>query len=166
MGKVQDVFTNGSPGAVTRSADEIIISVRNASEKDIPFGAPVFLTDGAAGPFDTDSPQEAADFLGFAVRVADRTPDAYPRGQFSDPPESCWHAGDVMEVLTRGCIAVPTGSSGTAGGAVYIRRSDGEITASAGGAGTTVPLENVRIRSPRSLRDRCAEVAVNRRNIF
>ena len=102
MGKVQNMFGNGRPGAVTRSADEIVISVKNAHTGDIPFGTPVFLTDAGAVPFDTGDPQEFSSFLGFAVRVADRTPDTYPRDQFSDPPEGVWHAGDVMEVLVRG----------------------------------------------------------------
>ena len=44
MGKVQNIFGYGSPGTVTRSADNIIISVRNASDRDVPFGAPVFIT--------------------------------------------------------------------------------------------------------------------------
>ena len=111
MGKVLNAFGNGSPGAVTRSVDEIVISVRNASEGDIPFGTPVFLAEGGAVPFSLDAPQDFASFLGFAVRVADKTPDIYPAGQFNDPPEGAWHAGDVMEVLVRGGIAVRTAAS-------------------------------------------------------
>ena len=42
MGKVLNAFGYGYPGAVTRSVDDIVISVRNASETDIPFGAPVW----------------------------------------------------------------------------------------------------------------------------
>jgi hypothetical protein len=30
VGKVQAVFGNGSPGAITRSVDDIVISVKNA----------------------------------------------------------------------------------------------------------------------------------------
>ena len=86
MGKVQKTFGYGSPGAVPRSADDIIIAVRNASDSDIPFGMPVFLTDNGAVPFDIDTPQGFETFLGFTVRVADKTPDSYPRGQFGDVP--------------------------------------------------------------------------------
>ena len=76
MGKVQNHFTPGGPGTVTRSIDDIIISVRNASGGDIPFGAPVFLGVNGAVPFDMEEPQDFTTFLGFAVRVADKTPDA------------------------------------------------------------------------------------------
>ena len=166
MGKVLNAFGNGSPGAVTRSVDEIVISVRNASETDIPFGAPVFLAEGGAVPFSTEAPQDFASFLGFAVRVADKTPDTYPAGQFNDPPQGAWHAGDVMEVLVRGSIAVPLAVPGSTGGNVYIRKSDGRLTASAGGSGSTVRLENVRVRRPRNDWTSCAEVVVQTRNVI
>ena len=80
MGKVQNLFSNGSAGAVSRSVDDIVIAVRNASETDIPFGAPVFMAADGAVPFDLSTPQDFAAFLGFAVRVADKTPDTYPAG--------------------------------------------------------------------------------------
>ena len=166
MGKVQNMFGNGRPGAVTRSADEIVISVKNAHTGDIPFGTPVFLTDAGAVPFDTGDPQEFSSFLGFAVRVADRTPDTYPRDQFSDPPEGVWHAGDVMEVLVRGGVCLPLATTGVRGGKVYIRKSDGKLTSTAGSSGATVELENVRIRNPRDSASNCCEAIVNKRNII
>ena len=106
MGKVQARFGNGFAGAVSRSIDDIIISVRNAGSVDIPFGAPVFMTSDGAVPFDISDPQDFTTFLGFAVRVADKTPDEYPSGQFGTPPQGVLHPGDVMEVLVRGSIAV------------------------------------------------------------
>ena len=166
MGKVQEHFFNGRPGAISRSVDDIVISVRNASDGDIAFGSPVFLDDNGAVPFTTADPQDFETFLGFAVRVADKTPDTYPSGQFNDPPEGAWHAGDVMEVLVRGSIAIPLSASGSAGGKLYIRKSDGRMTASAGAAGTTVLLENVRIRNPRANGASCCEAVVNERNII
>jgi len=166
MGKVQNVFGYGSPGAVTRSVDNIVIAVRNASDRDIPFGAPVFMTDYGAVPFDTANPQEFETFLGFAVRVADKTPDTYPRGQFTDAQAGVWSAGDVMEVLVRGSIALSTNQAGSKGGKLYIRKSDGKLTTSAGASGTTVLLENVRIRTPRNDWSACCEAVVNRRNLL
>lgn len=165
MGKVQARFGNGFAGAVSRSIDDIIISVRNAGSVDIPFGAPVFMTSDGAVPFDIATPQEFASFLGFAVRVADKTPDEYPSGQFGTPPQGVWHPGDVMEVLVRGSIAVASAASGTQGGKVYVRKSDGKITATAGSSGSTVELENVRIKRPRDASGSCAEVVVLNRNI-
>ena len=170
MGKVQKTFGNGQPGAISRSVDDIVISVKNASETDIPFGAPVFLGNNGAEPFSTESPQEFSAFLGFAVRVADKTPDTYPEGQFNDGTGEgevgCWKAGDVMEVLVRGSIAIPLTSAGAPGGHVYIRKSDGKVTNSAGASGTTVLLENVRIRRSRDSFGTCCEAVVNKRNIL
>ena len=170
MGKVLDAFGYGYPGTVTRSVDDIVISVRNASGVDIPFGAPVFMTENGAVPFDLESPQEFASFLGFAVRVADKTPDTYPQGQFNDGTGEgevgCWKAGDVMEVLVRGSVALATTVSGGRGGKLYIRKSDGKLTATAGSSGSTVLLENVRIRNPRTGWSGCCEAVVNRRNIL
>ena len=170
MGKVQSAFGNGNNGAVSRSIDDVIISVKNAGNTDIPFGAPVFMTSDGAVPFDLSDPQEFATFLGFAVRVADKTPDTYPQGQFNDGNTEGevgkWKAGDVMEVLVRGSIAVPLTASGSLGGNVYIRKSDGKLTASAGSSGSTVLLENVRIRRPRNSYSACAEVVVSKRNIL
>ncbi len=166
MGKVQNVFGYGSPGTVTRSADNIIISVRNASDGDIPFGAPVFMNDNGAEPYSTVTQQDFSTFLGFAVNVRDKTPETFPQGQFNDPPRSAWHAGDLMEVLVRGCIALEMSVSGAAGGKLYIRKSDGRIVTSAGASGTTVLLENVRIRNPRTGWTSCCEAIVNKRNIL
>ena len=147
MGKVQSIFGNGSAGAISRSVDDIVISVRNGSNVDIPFGAPVFLGEDGAVPFNTESPQDFDAFLGFAVRIADKTPDTYPQGQNGDEQASAWKPGDVMEVLVRGGIVVP-------------------LAASAGQAGTSVLLENVRIRNQGNASGMYTEVVVNTRNIL
>ena len=166
MGKVQETFGIGSPGAVSRSVDEVVISVKNASEAEIPFGAPVFLSGSGAAPFSVSAPQDFSSFLGFAVRVADKTPDVYPSGQFRENPAGAWKPGDVMEVLVRGGIAVKTAANGTHGGKIYIRKSDGKLTPEAGESGTTVLLENVHIRNPRNAYGPCCEVIVNERNVI
>ena len=166
MGKVQNVFGYGSPGTVTRSADNIIISVRNASDGDIPFGAPVFMNDNGAEPYSTVTQQDFSTFLGFAVNVRDKTPETFPQGQFNDPPRSAWHAGDVMEVLVRGSIALETTISGAPGSKLYIRKTDGKLVTSVGASGTTLLLENVRIRNPRTSTISCCEAVVNKRNIL
>lgn len=169
MGKVLEQFSSGSPGAVTRSADEIIISVKNAGGADIPFGAPVFMTNNGAVPFSTASPQDFSTFLGFAVRVADKTPDAYPNAQFNLPEDTrqgSWKADDLMEVLVRGSVAVPVAIAGQPGQPLYVKKSDGSLTPLAGTEGSTVLLENVRIRKARSAAGTCSEVVVNKRNIL
>ncbi len=166
MGRVLDRFTNGAPGSVSRSVDDIIISVRNASETDVPFGTPVFLGSGGAEPFDVSDPQEFSAFLGFAVRVADKTPDEYPRTQNPQPfsQAGAWHPGDVMEVLVRGSVIVKMATSPLVGDRVYLRKTDGQLTVNPGTGGTTVLLENVRVRNSRDTLYGATEVVVTERN--
>ena len=166
MGKVIERFSNGVAGAISRSVDDIVISVKNAGETDIPFGVPVFLTSGGAVAFNPADPQDFDTFLGFTVRIADKTPDSYPQDQAGMPQTGAWKPNDVMEVLVRGGIAVPMGASGEQGGKVYIRKSDGALTVAAGQSGTTVLLENVRIRNPQGVGGNIAEVIVNSRNLI
>ena len=80
MGKVLKKFTNGFTGAVSRSNDTIIISVKNAAGAAIPFGSPVFLKSGesACRLFDTNTSTEA-NFLGFAARAAVKAPEFWAR---------------------------------------------------------------------------------------
>ena len=166
MGKVIERFSNGVAGAISRSVDDIVISVKNAGETDIPFGVPVFLNSGGAVAFNPANPQDFDTFLGFTVRIADKTPDSYPQDQAGTPQAGTWKPNDVMEVLVRGGIAVPMGASGEQGGKVYIRKSDGALIAAAGQSGTTVLLENVRIRNPQGVGGNIAEVIVNSRNLI
>ena len=73
MGKVLSNFDLGWSGAISRSVDDIVVSMKNAGEAASPFGAPVFLTaegDGVTA-FNTANPQAFAKFVGFAIRVAD-----------------------------------------------------------------------------------------------
>ena len=58
MGKVITEFDLGWPGAISRSVDDIVISMKNNSTEPIPFGVPVFLSSDGSGvePFaNTDS---------------------------------------------------------------------------------------------------------------
>lgn len=170
MGKVLNYFSNGAPGAVSRSIDEIIISIKNAGGADIPFGAPVFLAADGSGaePFNITTPQEFSAFLGFAVRVADKTPDTYPSGQNNDSfsESGVWHAGDVMEVLVRGSIIARMFTACDTGAKVYIRKSDGRLTAAAGSSGSTIQLENCTVRNTRDSGTNATEITVRERNIL
>ncbi len=166
MGKVQNLFGYGTAGTPTRSEDTIIISVRNATDSDIPYGAPVFINDDGAEPFSITTPQDFSTFIGFAINPKAKTPDTYPRGQFNDPQQGSWHAGDVMEVLVRGSIALATTISGAQGSKLYIRKTDGKLVTSVGASGTTLLLENVRIRRPRTGWTACCEAIVNKRNVL
>ena len=167
MGKVLQAFGNGFAGQVSRSKDDIIVSLKNTGGTDIPFGAPVFLYSGGAKAFDTSSPQAFTTFLGFAVRVVDKTPETYPAGQNeANPAQGVWKAGSIMEVLVRGTIALPCVNGGHTGDSLRIRKSDGKLTALAGTSDSTVELTNVVIRKPCDSYTGCCEATVKTRNVI
>ncbi len=167
MGKVLSEFRRGWPGAVTRSKDDVIVSLKNADLTPIAFGAPVFL-DAAAGGAVNYAPGEttAEMFAGFAVRVPDKTPDAYPSGQNGTDPAGAWAPGDPADILVRGSLAVPVQTpSAKTGDKVYIRVSDKKLVTAAGESGTTLQLPNVTVRGSRDSRGFC-EVTVTKRNVI
>ncbi len=160
MGKVLNMFTNGFKGAVSRSIDNVIVAMKNGSDAAIPFGAPVFLQSGqnACLPFASET-STADNFLGFAVRVPDKTPDEFGSN------EGTFEANDIVEVLVRGSTVLQFPGAAAPGSDVYIRKSDGALVTSAGESGTTIQLPNVKVRT---LSDGsfCAEVVLTKRNIM
>ena len=160
MGKVLSSFKNGWPGAVSRSNDNVIISMRNASGANIAFGAPVFLAAGenAVRGFDSATSTSAA-FIGIAVRVADKTPEVY------DSSESYYKPNDPVDILVRGSTVLPFESSAAVGAGAYVRKSDSKIVASAGAEGTTVQLPGVSVRTARDS-NHCCEVVLTKRNLL
>ena len=160
MGKVLNHFKNGWPGAVSRSNDNVIISLRNASNGNIAFGTPVFFAPGenACKPFD-QSTSTSANFIGFAVRIADKTPEEYGSNL------GCYKPNDPVDILVRGNTVLSFESTAAVGAGVYVRKADGKIVTSAGGEGTTVQLPGVTVRTGRDT-NRCAEVSVTKRNFM
>jgi len=173
MGKVLSSFDIGWPGAISRSVDDIVVSLKNGGSAAIPFGAPVFLTadgEGVVGYNPNASPaQTFASFVGFAVRSAGKTPDTYPARQdmssIRNDQSGAWNPGEVVEVLVRGTIAVETTVGFLAGGNVYLRKEDGALVPEAGQEGTTILLENVKMRTPQENYRPCSEVLITMRNI-
>ena len=173
MGKVLSNFDIGWPGAISRSVDDIVVSLKNGGTAAIPFGAPVFLTadgEGVVAYSSSASPaQTFASFVGFAVRAASKTPDTYPAGQdmssVRGSQSGAWNPKEPVEVLVRGTIAVETTVGFLPGGNVYLRKSDGKLVPDAGQEGTTILLENVRMRTPQENYQPCSEVLVTARNI-
>ena len=171
MGKILSSFGLNWPGAISRSVDDIVVSLKNAGSDPIPFGAPVFLTDDGDGVvgFITNGSQTFARFVGFAVRAAGKTPDTYPAGQDMSPVAGsqvgAWEPGQVVEVLVRGSIAIATAPGFLPGGNVWIRKSDGVLVCAAGTEGSTLLLENVKIRVPQLSGRPCSEAVVLTRNI-
>ncbi len=160
MGKVLSRFTNGFTGAVSRSIDNIVISMGNASGGEIPFGAPVFLQAGvnACGVFSAET-SAAEGFLGFAARAAVKAPDTYG----SD--EAAYAPGDPVDVLVRGSVILQFDGSALPGDSVYIRKADGALVTEAGGEGTTLKLPNVTVRTAADGGGR-AEAVLTGRNIL
>ena len=158
MGEVLFNFENGFPGAVSRSIDNIIVSLRNATSDPIPFGAPVFLASGgkACSGF-VSGTSTAEKFLGFAVRAADKTPLEYGSSRAAFEP------GDPVDVLVRGSTVLHFAGFAMPGSDVYIRVADGELVTSAGASGSTLQLPNVTVRTTGDASN-CAEVVVKTRN--
>ena len=173
MGKVLSIFDIGWPGAISRSVDDIVVSMKNGGTAAIPFGAPVFLTADGDGvvAYDPDaSPAQAfASFVGFAVRSAGKTPDTYPTRQdmssIRSDQSGAWNPGEVVEVLVRGCVAAETSVGFLPGGSVYLRVSDGALVPEAGEEGETFLLENVKMRTPQGNNRPCSELLITTRNI-
>ena len=165
MGKVLSQFLRGWPGAVSRSKDDVIVSLKNIDPEPIAFGAPVFLgTNNGVVNF-TGGVSTSNKFVGFAVRVPDKTPDSYPTGQDVEDAVGAFASGDPADILVRGSVAVPVSTSGAKmGDKVYVRVSDGKLVTAAGESGTTVELPNVIVRGPRDSGGMC-EVTVTKRNL-
>ena len=173
MGKVLSTFDIGWPGAISRSVDDIVVSLKNGGSAAIPFGAPVFLTADGEGVVAYDpnaSPaQTFAPFVGFAIRAASKTPDTYPVQQdmssIRSDQSGVWNPKEPVEVLVRGCIAAETSVGFLPGGDVYLRVSDGALVPEAGEEGETFLLENVKMRTPQGNNRPCSEVLITTRNI-
>lgn len=163
MGKVLASFTNGWPGAPSRSIDEIIISMRNGSGGDIPFGAPIFFQAGqnSCAPF---NPANAASFtadqfIGFSVRSGVKTPEVYGSN------EAYYKSNDIVEILVRGAIVLKLDEGAEPGDSVYIRKEDGAFVTEAGTSGSTIELPNVHVKTVSDSENR-SEVVVLKRNLL
>ena len=160
MGKVLIDFSNGYSGAVSRSIDNMIVAMKNGSGEEIAFGSPVFLQSGSSACVPFDAATSTADnFLGFAVRIPDKTPDTYGSN------EGTFGADDPVEVLVRGSTVLRFANAVNPGSKVYIRKSDRAFVTSAGGEGTTLLLPNVTVRTQSDGTNR-AEVVLTKRNLM
>lgn len=163
MGKVLDKFTNGWPGAASRAIDEIIISMKNGSGGNIPFGAPVFFQSAtnSCAPFDPSSAASftADNFLGFTVRSGVKTPEVYGSN------EGVFTVHDPVEILVRGSIVLQFAHGVDPGATVLIRRSDGAFVTNPGSSGSTLELPNARVRTTSDSENR-AEVVISARNLI
>ena len=160
MGKTLTKFRNGWAGKVSRSNDQVIESFRNVSLGDIGFGVPVFWDSTNKGIIPYDSATCTMDnFVGFTVNIGDKSPENYSEdaGKFTTK--------DPVEVITRGCVVVDIGNYTAEGASVYIKKSDGTLTSSAGEAGTTVQITNAITRTARDS-NHMIEIVLKNRNFM
>ena len=114
-------FTNGYPGEVSRSIDNIIESLANGEvSSSIQFGAPVALSNGKAVNVSADT----LNIIGIAVRTV-KTEETYGGNDPQYKPK------DMVDVLKRGSVAVlVSNGSPAAGGTVHIVKATGAIRTS------------------------------------
>ena len=140
MGKVYRYNILGYPGAISHSADFVVIPRVNKSEADIPFGAPVFLNSDGSGVVGISASSEAAKFVGFAVRSGAKTPGVYDPDADGSNSNAVYKPGEVMDILVRGSMTVNcTGSAPKPGMPAYINKTYGIVSALSSDSTLTVP---------------------------
>ena len=111
-------FTNGFPGTVTRSIDDIVETLASGEASNpILFGAPVALNDGKV----VNVAASKTNIIGIAMRSI-KTENTYGG---NDPK---YNAGELVDVIKRGTVAVlVSNGSPAAGGTVHIVKATGAI---------------------------------------
>ena len=163
MGKVIGNFLNGYPGTVSRQKDDVIKSFRNTKGLEIPFGVPVFL-DLSGGVEVHDENSMDNNFVGFTVRIPDKTPNVHPVDQFSPAPEASYLKGDPVDVLVRGSIIAQMEGSTRAGAQVYLRYADNALVTNPGDQDTTLKLPGVFVSKAKD-GNGFAEIVITKRNL-
>lgn len=128
-GKVLTFATNGYPGTISRSIDDVVESFANAESTDpILFGYPVVLDATNNGVVNISA--DNTDVIGIAVRVA-KTNETYG---LDDPK---YMPKQMVDVIKRGTVVVHVDNgSPVAGGKVYIVKATGKIRTSADSSNT------------------------------
>lgn len=120
-------WTNGFPGTISRSIDDVIESIVNGeSSASIAFGAPVALVSGAVKNVSADNTA----VIGIAVRTI-KTEETYGG---ADP---VYKAKEMVDVIKRGSVAIQVSDgSPAAGGTVYIVKATGAFRTSSDSTNT------------------------------
>ena len=156
MGKVLSTFVNVYPGAISRSVDDIVITMVNTSDAAIKFGDAVFLDSVGKGAKGWYNGAAMTGFLGVATRIGVKTPDTYTGN------EGQYNPGDIMSIIVRGsvCVAVDSGTVAQTG-KVYLNASTGKFTAT---STDNTELTNCKFRGDKG-NNGCAEIVITSRNI-
>ena len=159
MGKVLSTFTNGWPGAISRSVDDVVVALANKSGAALPYGVPVALDSGKTGVvrFDANT-HTAAEFVGITVRDPAKTPDAYGGNTGS------YGVNELADVLVRGHIVAAVDNwTGALGDVISVKKSDGKFAVGSGN--DYLALSNVRISgAPDGASN--AELVITERNVL
>lgn len=144
-------WTNGYPGQVSRSIDDIIESFANSDTNPIVFGAPVALVSGNVQNTSADN----TDIIGIAARTI-KTEQTYGGHDAKYMPN------EMVDVIKRGsvCVTVSTGSP-AAGGTVYVVKATGAIRTTADSS-NTVEMSGWRFKGPKDSNN-VAEIVLTER---
>jgi len=162
-GKAIGISMNyGFPGTYARTPDDIVTSRKLSGSEDVAFGTPVAVK--SDGTFEPVGASFTADkFGGIALRIVKQAT------AYDNQNESVYKAGEMVNALSRGAIAVKCNvGTPTAGGAVYVRIAANEdITDGVVGgleaaedSTNTVKLTNVQWTDGNMDANRVAEVTV------
>jgi len=145
-------WTNGWPGTISRSIDDIIESIVNGeATASIAFGTPVALYNGAV----INPSADHYDIIGIAVRTV-KTEETYGGG---DP---AYKAKEMVDVLKRGTVSVlVSNGSPSAGGKVYVVKATGAIRTSADSS-NTVEMANWKFKGGKDANN-VAEIVLTER---
>lgn len=125
-GKVINYASNGFPGTLSRSIDDVIESIVNSDTNAIAFGSPVALVSGAVKNVSADN----TDIIGIALRTI-KTEETYAQG------DAKYKTHEMVDVLKRGTVSVTVSNgSPAAGGTVYVVKATGAIRTTADSSNT------------------------------
>ncbi len=160
MGKVLSSFKNGYAGAISRSVDDVVISMPVWGNNPVEFGRPVVLNTQKTAVIPFTSTSTAADIVGISVRSASKTPGTYGSNA------SNYSRKEMADILVRGSAVVFCASgTPTAGSPVYIVKADGTFTAESATDGTdNLLVPHMHFRGPKDT-SAMAEVVILTRNI-
>ena len=158
MGKVLSTFTNGWPGSISRSVDDIVITRANGGTTDILPGKPVFLDTSTGKVKAFANGMTFSTFVGFAVRTPSKTPDSYGESVAAYKPN------EPVDILVRGTIVVETNGTISPGGNVHARTTDGTLVPTPIAEGGSFQLTNCHFRGPADSSNR-TELVITERNL-
>ena len=152
-GKVYSI-TNGFPGTISRSIDDVVESFANTESTDaIVFGAPVVLdaTNNGVNNISADN----TNVIGIAVRVA-KTNNTYGLDDAKYNPK------DMVDVIKRGTVVVAVSNgSPAAGGTVHIVKATGAIRTSQDST-NTIEMSGWKFKGPKDVNGN-AEIVLTER---